>query len=154
MRTISFRTILTGVALLASAGGAVAQDRATLTNIEVKRPVTAAAQNQAVRVPQSAKDHQELAALYEKVAVQGREEANRVRKSLQTELGRAASFPNKTGIEFPWVRRVKREAQSRMAAADQRANEAERAAEYHRARANEVEGLEFARLTGAPQGDR
>ena len=154
MRTISFRTMLTGLTLLASAGGAAAQDRAVLTNVEVKRPVASAAQNQAVRVPQSAKDHQELAALYERVAVQDREEAGRVRKSLQAELARAALVPNKTGIEFPWVTRIKRNAQSKISAADQRANEAERAAEYHRARANEIEGLEFAKLTARPRGDR
>lgn len=107
----------------------------------------AEAQGQEVKLPRSAQDHLELAALYERVAVQNRGEADSVRKSLQTGLRRLASFPNKTGHEFPWVTKLKREAQPKLDAAEKAAAAAERSADYHRLRAKEVEGLEFATLT-------
>ena len=109
----------------------------------------AEAQGQDVRVPQTAQDHLELAALYERVAVHSRGEADSVRKSLQTELRRLASFPNKTGSEFPWVTKLKRAAQPKIDAAEKAAEVAARSADYHRLRAKEVEGLEFATLTAS-----
>ena len=100
-----------------------------------------------VRVPQTPRDHLELAALYLKAAAENRQRGEALRKSWAVEIKRQTPFPNKSGIEFPWLTRLKRQAQEEITQADDAGAAAERAGEYHRLRARELEGLEFATLT-------
>ncbi|MGH7419357.1 MAG: hypothetical protein ACREKB_16415, partial [Candidatus Rokuibacteriota bacterium] len=102
----------------------------------------------------SPQDHLDLAALYQKAAVEHRARAAAARKSLAAELRSLSSFPNKSGVEFPWVTKVKREAQAEISQAETAAAEAERSADYHRMRARELEGLEFATLAAVSSGGR
>ena len=166
MRTITSRTMVACLALLALTAGAAAQSRSTQSNISSReagpdislvqpsaRIEAAAGQRGEVRVPQTAKDHFELAALYERFENQQRAEATSLRTSLETELRRLAVPPNKTGSEFPWVTKVKRQMEPKIGAAEQTAKDAQRAADYHRFRAKEVEGLEFAKLAGDLRAD-
>lgn len=106
-----------------------------------------------VRVPQSADDHAALAGLYAKVAAQDRERAAALRRSLADDLQRTSRFPSKTGVERPSVVRIRREAQARIEEAQSAAAEAERFAAYHRMRAKELEGLEFAHVTSCLASD-
>jgi hypothetical protein len=116
----------------------------------------AAAQTQRpdVRLPQSPQDHAELAGLYQKLAAQQRGRAESFRKSLAAQIQRIAVAPNKTGVESPWVAKLKREAHPEISEAETAAAEAERSAEYHRMRAKELAGLEFATLASASAGGR
>jgi hypothetical protein len=102
-----------------------------------------------VRVPQSPQDHAELAGLYQRLAAQQRGRAESLRKALAAQIQRIAVLPNKTGVESPWVTKVKREAQPEISQAETVAAEAERSANYHRMRAKELEGLEFAMLAAS-----
>lgn len=103
-----------------------------------------------VRVPQSAQDHLELAVLYEHVVQQERAQASNRRKLLSEELRRAA-FPNKSGVELPWIVKIRRQGQSEIDRAEKAAADAQRSAEYHRMRAKELEGREFATLAARPK---
>jgi hypothetical protein len=107
-----------------------------------------------VRVPQSPQDHAELAGLYQRLAAQQREHADSLRKSLAAQIQRIAVAPNKTGVESPWVAKVKREAHPEISEAETAAAEAERSTEYHRMRAKELAGLEFATLASVSAGGR
>lgn len=120
----------------------------------VEAPVPDAAQ---VRIPQSPQDHVDLADLYDKQAFYQRTKARALRRSWAARIQRDSVFPNKSGTEFPWVTRLKRQAQAEISRADALVAEAERSADYHRMRARELEGLEFATLattqlsSGGPQ---
>ena len=110
-----------------------------------------------VRVPQSPQDHAELAGLYQRLATQERGQADSLRKSWAAEIKRQTPFPNKAGVEIPWLTRLKRQAQEEISRAESEAAEAERSADYHRMRAKELEGLEFVTLAAAsvsPGGQR
>lgn len=113
-------------------------------------------QGAAVRVPQSPQDHVELAGLYQRLAAQQRGRAESLRKSWAAEIKRQTPFPNKAGVEFPWLTRLKRQAQEEISRAESEAAEAGRFADYHRMRAKELEGLEFTTLAASvsPGGQR
>lgn len=107
-----------------------------------------------VRVPQSPTDHLELAALYQKVADEQRRKADSLRKSWTAEIQKRTPFPNKGGVEFPWIAKLKKQAQAEISQAEAAEEEAGRFAGYHRMRAKELEGLEFAHLAAALRGGR
>ena len=146
---------------LAFAGPAAAQTppSAFLSSLEVWRPVSnadtvgplsaPAAQQQGVRLPRSAQDHLELATLYRTLGAQNRGEAEAMRQVLVAELRQVAQFPNKSGTEFPWVARLRRNAQPAIDQAERAAADADRLAEYHALRAKETEGREFETLAAA-----
>lgn len=102
-----------------------------------------------VRVPRTPEDHLELAQRYSSLAGKERQRAESLRASLARDLERFAVPPNKTGRDYPWVAKRKQEGEQQISHAAAAAAEAQRFAEFHRMRAKEIEGLEFATLMGA-----
>lgn len=145
------------LALLALVGTAAAQTPrpAAVSTREAWSPASRAdtvaplAAPVAQQPPWSAQDHLQLAALYRTVGAQNRAEAAAKRRALAAELRRAARFPNKSGREFPWVARLRRNAQPAIDQAEKAAADADRRAEYHALRAMETDGREFESLTAA-----
>lgn len=117
-------------------------------------PPAVLAQGAEARMPQSSQDHVELAGLYQRLAAKQRAHAESLRISLSEQIKRLAVAPNKTGVELPWVTKVKREAQPEISRAETAAGQAERSAEYHLMRAQELAGLEFATLAADSSGVR
>lgn len=146
------------LALVALAGTAAAQTSrsAVLNTFEVttaaghadsaQRLSVAAPLEQDGRQPRSADDHRELATLYRALGDQRRAEADALRQALVAELRRTAQVPNKWGTDFPWVARLKQNAQPAIDQAERASADAHRLAEYHTHRAKEVEGREFETL--------
>ena len=85
-------------------------------------------------------DHLALAQSYDQTAAEHRAVAAEHRKMIADTKEDARSFPNKTGIELGWVRKMREHCEAYITKAEAAAKEAERFAEYHRMRAAELQG--------------
>jgi len=120
--------------LLVAAPWAAAGDQAT--------PGTAAADEQAVAVPQTPDEHVARAKAYEDKAAAYRQEAAAHRKML-ADYDKAQGNPaleSKTGKELPWIAKMRKHCESYIKEAERMAGEATRFAEFHRMRAAEMQG--------------
>ena len=91
-----------------------------------------------MKVPESAKDHSEMAEHYQKVAAETREDIEMHKKMLADFLKSVASNP-KAG-ENPYAKKMRLHCERYIKAAEGLAAEADASAKFHTLRAKEVEG--------------
>ncbi len=91
-----------------------------------------------MKVPETAKDHSEMAAHYQKVAAETREDVETHKTMLADFLKSVASNP-KAG-ENPYARKMRLHCESYIKAAEALATEADASARFHALRAKELEG--------------
>lgn len=95
-----------------------------------------------VAVPQTPDEHLARAASYREKAASYRQEAELHRKmfaAYDKQEGNPA-LQSKSGRELPWVAKMRKHCESYMKEADRMAAEADRFAEFHRMRAEEMQG--------------
>ena len=105
-------------------------------------PGTAAADEQAVAVPQTPDEHFARAKAYEDKAATYRKEATMHRKML-ADYDKTHGNPaleTKTGKELPWVAKMRKHCDRYTKEAERMASEAARFAEFHRMRGEEMRG--------------
>jgi hypothetical protein len=82
-----------------------------------------------------------LAEGYDRAAATQRTEVAGLRQKGTEAYRQAASgVPNKTGVEYPWLAKIRKAYESSVRAAQAQADEAERHAEYHRFQAQDLQG--------------
>ena len=91
-----------------------------------------------MKVPESAKDHSEMAEHYQKVAAETREDIEMHKKMLADFVKTVASNP-KSG-ENPYAKEMRLHCEKYIKAAEDLAAEADASAKFHTLRAKEVEG--------------
>jgi hypothetical protein len=102
---------------------------------------TLAAADQGSTASTSAQRHLTLAETYERAAAAQRAEVQALRQRAAADYREAmAGAPNKTGVEYPWVAKVRKASEEAIRAAEAQADVAQRHAEYHRFRAQELQG--------------
>jgi hypothetical protein len=94
---------------------------------------------QEVKIPQTARDHYELAERYQKKAAEYREEIEMHKKMLAEYSRRVARNPKDTG-ENPYIRKMRLHCEKYYRAAENLAREADEMAKFHTFRARELEG--------------
>ncbi len=97
------------------------------------------ASEQEVKIPQTAKDHYELAERYQKKAAEYREEITMHKKMLVEYSKRVAKNPKDTG-ENPYIRKMRLHCEKYIRAAENLEQEAAEMAKFHTFRARELEG--------------
>ena len=105
-------------------------------------PGTAAADEQAVAVPQTPDEQLARAKVYEDKAATCRKEAT-MHKKMLADYDKAHGNPaleTKTGKELPWVAKMRKHCESYIKEAERMAGEADRFAEFHRMRGEEMRG--------------
>lgn len=90
-------------------------------------------------IPQTAADHLALAQSYHAKAITYRKEAADHR-AMADEYKKSAAGPTKSGGENPWAKKMEAHCRAIMTDAEKMANDADRAAEYHKLRAKEMQG--------------
>ena len=89
----------------------------------------------------SAERHIMLAEGYARAAAAQRREVQALRRKGASDYQQAANgVPNKTGGEFPWLAKIRKTSEESIRGAQAQADEAQRHAEYHRFRAQELQG--------------
>ena len=93
-------------------------------------------------VPQTADEHTARAAWYREKAASYRQEAELHRRMFADydKKEGSAALRSKSGRELPWVAKMRKHCESYMKEADRMAAEADRFAEFHRMRAEEMQG--------------
>lgn len=97
------------------------------------------ASGQEMKIPQTAKDHSELAERYQKKAAEYRQEVEMHKKMLAEFSKRVAKNPKDTG-ENPYIRKMRLHCEKYINAAMNLAREADEMARFHTLRAKEMEG--------------
>jgi hypothetical protein len=97
------------------------------------------ASGQEMKIPQTAKDHYELAERYQKKAAEYRQEVEMHKKMLAEFNKRVAKNPKDTG-ENPYIRKMRLHCEKYINAAENLAREADEMARFHTLRAKEMEG--------------
>ncbi|MBL8202691.1 MAG: hypothetical protein JNM09_00575 [Blastocatellia bacterium] len=98
-----------------------------------------ATHSQEMKIPQTAKDHYELAERYQKKAAEYRQEIEMHKKMLADFSKRVARNPKDTG-ENPYIRKMRLHCEKYIKATTSAAQEAEEMAKFHTFRARELEG--------------
>ena len=93
---------------------------------------------QEMKVPETAKDHHEMAEHYQKVAAQTREEIE-MHKKMLVDFNQAAVKSPKTG-ENPYSKKMRLHCDKYIKASEALAAEADASATFHNLRAKELEG--------------
>ena len=93
-------------------------------------------------VPGTAEEHLTRAAAYKDKAAQYRKEAEEHRKMFADYKAQQnlPALQTKTGRELPWIAKMRKHCESYMKQAERMAAEAERFAEFHRMRGEEMQG--------------
>lgn len=133
-RSIVYGAVLSVGLLLTGPGRTARADQAP--------PPSAARAEQEAAIPQTADEHLARARSYDEKAAAYREEAATHRKML-ADYDKANGNPalkTKTGQELPWVAKMRKHCESYMREAGRMAAQAERFAEFHRMRAEELRG--------------
>ncbi len=94
---------------------------------------------QDVKIPQTAKDHYELAERYQKKAAEYREEIEMHKKMLTEYSKGVAKNPKDTG-EPPYIKKMRLHCEKYIGAAENLEREAAEMAKFHTFRAKELEG--------------
>jgi len=97
------------------------------------------ASGQEMKVPQTAKDHYELAERYQKKAAEYREEIEAHKKMLAEYSKGVAKNPKDTG-ENPYIKKMRLHCEKYIGAAENLEREAAEMAKFHTFRAKELEG--------------
>lgn len=97
------------------------------------------ASGQEMKIPQTAKDHYELAERYQKKAAEYREEIAMHKKMLADYGKRVAKNPKDPG-ENPYIKKMRLHCEKYLRAAENLEREAAEMAKFHTFRAREVEG--------------
>lgn len=97
------------------------------------------ASGQEVKIPQTAKDHYELAERYQKKAAEYRAEIDMHKKMLAEYSKGVARNPKDTG-ENPYIRKMRLHCEKYIRAAENLEREAAEMAKFHTFRAKEMEG--------------
>lgn len=95
--------------------------------------------SQEMKIPQTAKDHYELAERYQKKAAEYRQEIEMHKKMLADYSKRVARNPKETG-ENPYIRKMRIHCEKYINATASAAQEADEMAKFHTFRARELEG--------------
>jgi hypothetical protein len=93
---------------------------------------------QEMKVPETAKDHREMAEHYQKVAAQTREDIE-MHKKMLADFNQAAVKNPKTG-ENPYSKKMRLHCEKYVKASEALATEADASATFHNLRAKELEG--------------
>jgi len=93
---------------------------------------------QEMKVPETAKDHREMAEHYQKVAAQTREDIE-MHKKMLADFNQSAVKNPKTG-ENPYSRKMRLHCEKYIKASEALAAEADASATFHNLRAKELEG--------------
>ena len=93
---------------------------------------------QEMKVPETAKDHREIAEHYQKVAAQTREDIE-MHKKMLADFNRSAVKNPKTG-ENPYSKKMRLHCEKYIKASEALAAEADASATFHNLRAKELEG--------------
>ena len=93
---------------------------------------------QEMKVPETAKDHREMAEHYQKVAAQTREDIE-MHKKMLADFNQAAVKTPKTG-ENPYSKKMRLHCDKYIKASEALAGEADASAAFHNLRAKELEG--------------
>jgi hypothetical protein len=99
-------------------------------------------QRQTIAVPQTPEQHFERARAYRDKAVALRQEAalhRRMFADYESRIG-VPALKAKTGVDSPWVAKMRKHCDALIKAADAHAVEAERFAEFHTMRGKEMQG--------------
>lgn len=96
----------------------------------------------AMGVPQTPGEHTARAAEYREKAASYRKEAETHRRMLADYKAKqgAPALQTKTGQELPWIATMRKQCESYMREAERLAAEADRFAEFHRMRSEEMQG--------------
>lgn len=97
------------------------------------------ASGQEMKIPQTAKDHYELAERYQKKAAEYREEITMHKKMLAEYSKRVAKNPKDPG-ENPYIKKMRLHCEKYIRAAENLEQEAAEMAKFHTFRAKELEG--------------
>ena len=106
---------------------------------ELKQDHSGHASGQEVKIPQTARDHLDLAERYQKKATEYRQESEMHKKMLAEYSNRVARIPKDTS-ENPYIRKMRIHCEKYINAAEALAREADEMAKYHTFRARELEG--------------
>lgn len=123
----------------------VAAALSTSAGVTLGSPVQGASaveeQQMAVATPQTAQEHLARAATYKEKAAQSRKEAEEHRKMFADYDKKQGSplLKSKMGRDEPWVAKMRQHCNTYIKAAETMAAEAERFAEFHRMRAEEMQ---------------
>lgn len=109
-----------------------------VTLVSISAGSLAIARAEDAKVPVTAQDHLDLAKLYEERAATYRKEVEFHKKMHASYEKQAVTLP-KTGPN-PWVTKMKKHCQMLIKDAEKLATDADKAAEFHKLRAKEVEG--------------
>ena len=104
-----------------------------------KQDHSAHASGQEMKIPQTAQDHHELAARYQKKAAEYRQEIEMHKKMLAEYSKRVARNPKDPG-ENPYIRKMRLHCEKYINATESAAREADEMAKFHTFRARELEG--------------
>ena len=92
-----------------------------------------------MKVPETAKDHYEMAAHYQKIETQTHQEVE-MHKKMLTEFSRGVAKGPKDPNENPYIKKMRLHCEEYIKAAESLAREAGESARFHTLRAKELEG--------------
>lgn len=129
-----------GLTLVLIAAGGLLGPVARADKLAGEQP--ASKQDAEMGMPATADEHLARAAMYKEKAEAYRQDAARHRKmfaDFERQQGNPA-LQSKTGRELPWIAKMRKRCDAYIKAAEQMAADADRFAEFHRLRAEEMRG--------------